>query len=116
MKQYTLYEYPDRYRIINNKYEIADRKRPRYFMKSEFPPERIEELIESGDFEVKPSSEYVADWQEKRCCKLEDGGYGTISQQLELLHDKCKELGIIEGIQYWLDHQDTVKANAPKTE
>jgi len=108
-----LYEDTLRYRVIDPADPYSDIM-PKYINKLRIPPTYIQDLVDAGTHEVHPIANYVKTWKENRLSNIAGGGYGTINEQLEMLYDKSEELGITPGIQYWLDHQTTVKTNFPK--
>lgn len=67
---------------------------------------KLQALVDAGTHKFLPMADYAADYSEKRCASIADGGYGTVEEQLELLGE--------EGIGKFQAHIAQVKLAHPK--
>jgi hypothetical protein len=111
----TLYDMGDKYRYVDSE-DITTIRSKTYFGKgSAMYDDQVKHMVEQGLAEIKPYSEFKPHYVESRKSSLEDGGYGYMDQQLEMLFDKIEILGgpsdanILESIRNWYRHIEDVR-------
>ncbi len=71
------------------------------------PQKKNQEFLDKNDVEIQEFKNKPETHIKKRNKSISEGGYGTVREQLKMIHK--------QGIDEWKAHRDTVESNHPKT-